>query len=151
MPQTRRPDPTAMATGGTHIPWPPWATTLADDIRQLLPPGQRGPWRDKPNCSQSSLSPAWRRPGHTRRNRPISSTAKPTSRPSGELTAQPGDGPRETRVSAYPAARMLWHHLDRPAAPLYRLLRRRRDESVGAGHAASHTEGGRRREKEGRG
>ena len=57
MPEMRHPDPTAMTTGGTHIPWPPWATTLADDIRQLLPPEQRGPWRDKPNCSQSSPIP----------------------------------------------------------------------------------------------
>ena len=27
-------------------PWEPWATTLADEIRQLIPPEQRGPWRE---------------------------------------------------------------------------------------------------------
>ena len=58
MPQMRRPDPTAMATGGTHIPWPPWATTLADDIRQLLPPEQRGPGGTSPTVDSRRRSPA---------------------------------------------------------------------------------------------
>ena len=51
------PDHTVTTPGGAHIPWPPWATTPADDVRQLLPPEQRGPWRDNLNCSQSSPVP----------------------------------------------------------------------------------------------
>ena len=57
MPNMRHPDPTAMVTGGAHIPWPPWATTPADDVRQLLPSDQRGPWRDNRNCTQLSPIP----------------------------------------------------------------------------------------------
>lgn len=57
MPEMRRPDHTAITTGGSHAPWPPWATTLADDVRQLLPADQRGPWRDNLNCRQLSLLP----------------------------------------------------------------------------------------------
>ena len=54
MPEMRCPDRTAMTTGDNHVPWPPWATTLADDVRQLLPPEQWGPWRDNTGCLQSS-------------------------------------------------------------------------------------------------
>ena len=46
-----------MTTGGIHTPWPLWATTLADDIRRLLLPEQRGPWKDNRNCLQSAPVP----------------------------------------------------------------------------------------------
>ena len=55
--EMRHPDHTATIMGGTHIPWPPWAITPADDVRQLLPPEQRGPWRDNLNCTQSTPLP----------------------------------------------------------------------------------------------
>ena len=52
--------------GENHVPWPPWATTSADDVRQLLPLDQRGPWQDNLACSQSSsvhdLAPAGSHP-----------------------------------------------------------------------------------------
>ena len=57
MPEMRHPDHGAMTTGENHAPWPPWATTRADDIRRLLPPEQRGPWRDNLDCRQSTPVP----------------------------------------------------------------------------------------------
>ena len=52
--------------GENHVPWSPWATTLADDVSQLLPLDQRGPWQDNLACSQSSsvhdLAPAGSHP-----------------------------------------------------------------------------------------
>ena len=46
-----------MTTGENHIPWPPWATTPAEDIRQLLSADQWGPWKDNLNCLQSTPIP----------------------------------------------------------------------------------------------
>ena len=57
MPETRHPDQRGITKGGDHIPWPPWATTRADDIRRLLPPDQWGLWRAKLNCLQSRPIP----------------------------------------------------------------------------------------------
>ena len=50
MPETRHPDQRSITKGGDHTPWPPWATTLPDEIQRLLPPDQWGSWRRKLNC-----------------------------------------------------------------------------------------------------